>query len=61
MIGYYEVLEVILESYEDIELKELNIFNLYNFFLKFSGKDGFYWGKYKRIFNKVVVIYLGGE
>ena len=60
-IGYYEVLEVILESYEDIELKESNIFNLHNLLLKFSGKDGSHRGKYKRISNKVVATYPGGE
>ncbi len=60
-IGYYEVLEVILGSYEDIELKESNIFNLHNLLLKFSGKDSSHRGKYKKLSNKVVATYPGGE
>ncbi len=61
VFGYYEVLEIILTNYDDIELTESNIFNLHNLLLKFSGKDQTHKGKYKQLSNKVVATYPGGE
>ena len=61
VFGYYDVLEIILESYATIELKESNIFNLHNLLLKYSGKDQTHKGKYKQLSNKVVATYPGGE
>ncbi|MEZ5043051.1 MAG: Fic family protein [Saprospiraceae bacterium] len=60
-IGYYEVLEVILDEYSVIELTESNIFNLHNLLLKFSNKDSSHRGGYKLLSNKVVATYPGGE
>lgn len=60
-IGYYEVLEVVLDEYENISLTESNISNLHNLLLRFSGKDSSHRGKYKKLSNKVVATYPGGE
>lgn len=60
-IGYYEVLEVILNEYSEISLTESNIFNLHNLLLRFSNKDNAHRGKYKQLSNKVVATYPGGE
>jgi len=60
VVGYYETLEVILESYKEIELKESHIYSLHNLLLKFSTKDQSHKGQYKKISNKVVATYPGG-
>ena len=60
-IGYYEVLEVVLEEYENIELTERNINSLHSLLLRFSNKDVSHRGKYKQLSNKVVATYPGGE
>lgn len=60
-IGYYEVLEVVLEEFKDIPLTERNISSLHNLLLRFSGKDSSHRGKYKQLSNKVVATYPGGE
>lgn len=61
IIGYYDVLEIILENHETIELTEGNIFNLHNRLLKYSDKDQSHKGSYKQLSNKVVANYPGGE
>jgi Fic family protein len=60
-IGYYEVLEIILEQHEEITLNEPTIFSLHNLLLKFSDKDTHHRGQYKTLSNKVVATYPGGE
>jgi Fic family protein len=59
--GYYEVLEVILESYMDINLTKNNIHHLHKILLKSSTKDEYHRGSYKQITNKVVAKYPGGS
>lgn len=59
-IGYYEVLDIILETYQNIELTESNIKSLHNLLLKFSSKDQSHKGAYKQLSNKVVANYPGG-
>lgn len=61
VIGYYEVLEIILDNWENIELNHSNVFNLHNQLLKFSTKDQNHRGKYKQLSNKVVAKYPGGK
>lgn len=61
VLGYYDVLEIILENYRGIDLKESNIFNLHNLLLKYSEKDQTHKGSYKQLSNKVVATYPGGE
>ena len=61
VFGYYEVLELILESFESIELTKNNIHHLHKTLLKASSKDEYHRGNYKRITNKVVAKYPGGS
>ncbi|MBB4080811.1 Fic family protein [Lewinella aquimaris] len=59
--GYYEVLELVLESHPDIELTKNNIHHLHKLLLKASAKDEYHRGDYKRTTNKVVAKYPGGS
>jgi len=58
--GYYEVLNLILESYEAIDLKENHIHHLHKALLQASTKDGSHRGNYKQLSNKVVAKYPSG-
>ena len=58
--GYYEVLELILESHDHIALTKNNIHHLHKILLKASTKDEYHRGNYKQITNKVVAKYPGG-
>lgn len=51
--GYFEVLELISESYKDIEISENSILDLHNRLLKYSVKDEWHRGKYKQLSNSV--------
>lgn len=61
VVGYYEALETIYESWEDITLSETNIKSLHNFLLKYSDKDSRHKGKYKQLMNQVVATYPDGS
>jgi Fic family protein len=61
VVGYYEVLDVILESYPDIRLTENYIKQLHNMLLKQSSKDSRHRGEYKSLSNQVVANYPGGK
>lgn len=61
VIGYYEVLEIIIENYQAIELKEREIFQLHHLLLKHSDKDQSHKGSYKQLSNKVIATYPAGE
>lgn len=61
VFGYYEVLNLILDSYEAIEIKESHIHHLHKQLLRVSSKDDSYRGYYKRISNKVVANYPEGR
>ena len=58
--GYYEALEVILDNYEDIGLKERYLHQLHGMLLKHSDKDQRHKGTYKALSNKVVANYPDG-
>lgn len=60
VIGYYEALETILESYADIDLEERYIHQLHGILLKYSDKDQRHKGKYKSLSNQVVANYPDG-
>jgi len=60
VIGYYETLEVIYESYADIGLTENHIKQLHQNLLKHSDKDIRHRGGYKTLSNKVVANYPEG-
>lgn len=51
--GYFDVLELINESFETIEINESAIKNLHNQLLKYCTKDKWHQGKYKQHSNAV--------
>lgn len=55
------MLELILDNYQAIKISEREIFQLHNLLLKHSDKDVGHKGKYKKLSNKVVATYPGGE
>lgn len=60
VIGYYEVLEIILENFKEITISENYIKQLHGILLKESQKDIRHRGKYKNLSNKVVANYPDG-
>ena len=58
--GYYDVLEVILDNYADIEISERYVHQLHGILLKYSDKDQPHRGKYKTSSNRVVANYPDG-
>ncbi len=61
VFGYYQVLNLILETYEAIEIKENHIHHLHKSLLQSSTKDDNHRGNYKKLSNKVVANYPGGH
>ncbi|NOQ75237.1 MAG: Fic family protein [Crocinitomix sp.] len=53
VLGYYNVLDIIIEAYQDINISESSIQNLHNQLLKHSAKDQWHKGKYKQNSNSV--------
>lgn len=51
--GYYETLNLIGESYRDINIAESSIKHLHNSLMRFSEKDGYHKGNYKINSNRV--------
>lgn len=51
--GYYETLNLIGESYRDINIVESSIKHLHNSLMRFSEKDGYHKGDYKINSNRV--------
>ena len=51
--GYYEVLEIITESYKDIRITHNELKNLHNKLLKYSEKDQWHKGNYKQHSNNL--------
>ncbi len=51
--GYFEVLDLITESYRDIDIAESTIKNLHNILMKHSAKDAWHKGNYKQHNNAV--------
>jgi Fic family protein len=61
VFGYFEALDIILDSYEEIELSENYIKQMHSILLKFSQKDKRHRGAYKNLPNKVVANYPDGS
>jgi len=61
VFGYYEVLSLILDSFDAIEIKDNHIHHLHKSLLQASSKDESHRGKYKKLSNKVVANYPGGH
>lgn len=53
VVGYFETLDIISESYEDIKISENDLKNLHNILLKHSKKDEWHKGDYKQHTNAV--------
>jgi len=53
VVGYFETLDLISESYEDIEININSLKNLHNVLLKFSKKDEWHKGDFKQHSNSV--------
>lgn len=53
VVGYFNTLDIISESFLDIEISESSIKNLHNILMKFSIKDEWHKGEYKQHSNAV--------
>ena len=60
VVGYFNVLDLISESFSDIGVQEDNIKNLHNLLLKFSDKDVWHRGDYKQHTNAVQATFPDG-
>lgn len=60
VVGYYDVLKIILDHYDTIDITKNYIHQLHGLLLKHSGKDQSHRGKYKSLSNQVVANYPGG-
>ena len=60
VVGYYDVLQIILDNYQTIKLTESYLHQLHGILLKHSSKDQRHKGKYKNLSNKVVANYPDG-
>lgn len=53
VVGYFETLDLITASYQDIKITESSIKNLHNILMKYSKKDEWHKGDYKQHSNTV--------
>lgn len=53
VVGYFETLDLISESHEEISITESNLKNLHNILMKYSQKDEWHKGNYKQHSNAV--------
>jgi len=53
VVGYFETLDIISESYNDIGISENELKNLHNILLKYGKKDEWHRGDYKQLSNAV--------
>ncbi|HED08844.1 MAG TPA: Fic family protein [Ignavibacteria bacterium] len=53
VVGYFEVLKLISENYNEINITENDLKNLHNLLLKHSEKDKWHKGNYKQLSNAV--------
>jgi len=60
VVGYFDALDIVSESYQDINITESSIKNLHNILLKHSQKDSWHKGGYKQHSNAVEVNYPDG-
>lgn len=60
VVGYYEVLDLISESYQNINITENHIKSLHNSLLKYSTKDEWHKGNYKLHSNAVEASFPDG-
>lgn len=60
VVGYFEVLDLISESYENISVTESHIKSLHNSLMKYSAKDEWHKGNYKLHSNAVEASFPDG-
>jgi Fic family protein len=60
VVGYFNTLDLISESYENIAVTENNIKTLHNTLMKYSAKDEWHKGDYKQHNNAVEATFLDG-
>lgn len=60
VIGYFDVLGIIAESYDNIDISESSIKNLHNILMKYSTKDAWHKGDYKKQSNTVEATFPDG-
>ena len=60
VVGYFEVMDLISESYENIKITENHIKSLHNSLMKYSAKDYWHKGSYKLHSNAVEVSFPDG-
>jgi Fic family protein len=60
VVGYYDVLKLIYENFQEIPLTQNYIRQLHQLLLKYSDKDDRHRGKYKNMTNTVVANYPDG-
>ena len=60
VVGYFDTLDIITESYQDINITESSIKNLHNILLKHSTKDSWHKGDYKQHSNAIEANYPDG-
>ena len=53
VVGYFNTLDLITESYDNININENSLKNLHNILLKYSKKDDWHKGDYKQLSNAV--------
>lgn len=59
--GYFEVLDLISESYDGIDITENSLKNLHNILLKYSDKDRWHKGNYKQLSNSIEATFPDGS
>jgi Fic family protein len=60
VVGYFETLDIISESYQDIDISESSLKNLHNILMKYSTKDDWHKGDYKQHENVVEATHPDG-
>lgn len=60
VVGYFETLDIISESYQDIRVNQNSLKNLHNILMKHSQKDQWHKGDYKQHSNAVEANYPDG-
>ncbi len=61
VVGYFEALDIISETYQDIRISVGDIKNLHNILMKYSTKDEWHKGDYKQHSNAVEARYPNGK
>jgi Fic family protein len=61
VVGYFETLDIISQSYDDIAVSENDLKNLHNILIRYSKKDEWHRGNYKQHSNAVEASYPDGS